>query len=283
MPDTLKTDYVNDVLDTSVNTERTYDIVDENDQVIYTGVKLRETTEFTTEGDSYGATEINEQNTFINGLKADFSQALTDLKATAVAQAVGATGSTFASVIAKLAEIVDRGAVSQSLNPGGSYTVPKGYHNGSGKVTAKSNTTTYTATTRGASLDMGATNLNRYVNTNGVPNTNSGTYNVTTNGTKDMGATNSYRYVKVATSVGVQEIYRQYTGAGSASCAVGDIIVIVSMSSSLKFTGGATQFYKQSGSNVNAVCVLMGTATATTVSWDSGAYWTVALRFYVNS
>lgn len=34
--------------------------------------------------------------------------------------------------------IVNRGAVSATLNPGGSYNVPAGYHNGSGKVTAKS-------------------------------------------------------------------------------------------------------------------------------------------------
>jgi len=32
--------------------------------------------------------------------------------------------------------MVDRGAVSQSLNCGGSYTIPVGYHNGNGKVTA---------------------------------------------------------------------------------------------------------------------------------------------------
>lgn len=32
----------------------------------------------------------------------------------------------------------NRGAVSQALNAGGSYTVPAGYHNGSGKITANS-------------------------------------------------------------------------------------------------------------------------------------------------
>lgn len=32
----------------------------------------------------------------------------------------------------------NNGAVSQALNAGGSYTIPKGYHNGSGKVTANS-------------------------------------------------------------------------------------------------------------------------------------------------
>lgn len=34
--------------------------------------------------------------------------------------------------------IVNKGAVSATLNPGGSYTVPAGYHNGSGKITAAS-------------------------------------------------------------------------------------------------------------------------------------------------
>lgn len=32
----------------------------------------------------------------------------------------------------------NRGAVTQSLNAGGSYTIPQGYHNGNGKVTANS-------------------------------------------------------------------------------------------------------------------------------------------------
>ena len=32
--------------------------------------------------------------------------------------------------------MVDRGAVNQTISPGGSYTIPAGYHNGSGKVKA---------------------------------------------------------------------------------------------------------------------------------------------------
>lgn len=32
----------------------------------------------------------------------------------------------------------NRGAVNQTLNAGGSYTIPSGYHNGAGKVTANS-------------------------------------------------------------------------------------------------------------------------------------------------
>ena len=34
--------------------------------------------------------------------------------------------------------MADKGAVSQSINAGGSYTIPAGYHNGSGKVTGNS-------------------------------------------------------------------------------------------------------------------------------------------------
>ena len=59
---------------------------------------------------------------------------------------------------------------------------------------------TYAASSRGASLDMGATNNYRYVNTNSVPNSNSGTYTPSSNGTAlDMGASNSYRYVNTST------------------------------------------------------------------------------------
>ena len=34
--------------------------------------------------------------------------------------------------------MANRGAVSQTINAGGSYTIPAGYHNGSGKITASS-------------------------------------------------------------------------------------------------------------------------------------------------
>ncbi len=99
--------------------------------------------------------------------------------------------------------MTNQGAVSQTINPGGSYTIPAGYHNGCGKVTANpnQNSGTYTPTSRSASLDMGANNTYRYVNTNSVPNTNSGTYTYAANstgGTVDLGATNTYRYVNAA-------------------------------------------------------------------------------------
>ncbi|MGM9834595.1 MAG: hypothetical protein ACI31M_02295, partial [Bacilli bacterium] len=55
--------------------------------------------------------------------------------------------------------MADNGAVTSTLNAGGSYTIPAGYHNGSGKVTAKSsedgtklyNLGTYTSTSTSSS------------------------------------------------------------------------------------------------------------------------------------
>ena len=57
--------------------------------------------------------------------------------------------------------------------------------------------TTYTPTSRASNNDMGATHSYRYVNTNSIPNANSGTYDVTSNGVKDMGAGNDKRYVNI--------------------------------------------------------------------------------------
>lgn len=51
----------------------------------------------------------------------------------------------------------NRGAVSQALNAGGSYTVPPGYHNGSGMVTANSLASQTSATAAAAQILSGQT------------------------------------------------------------------------------------------------------------------------------
>ena len=66
---------------------------------------------------------------------------------------------------------------------------------------ATTHTDTYTASSRSSALDLGVNHSYRYINTNSVPNTNSGTYTYasgSTGGTIDMGATNTYRYVNAA-------------------------------------------------------------------------------------
>lgn len=144
-------------------------------------------------------------------------------------------GKTFSNAdgIDKTGTMTNRGAVTQSLNTSTtSYTIPAGYHNGSGKVSittqektvtssrsaqtvtpdsgkvlskvtvnALAPTGTYKPTARANNNDMGATGNYRYVDTTAVPNTNSGTYTYAANstgGTVDMGPTNTYRYVNAA-------------------------------------------------------------------------------------
>lgn len=53
--------------------------------------------------------------------------------------------------------MANRGAVSQALNAGSTYTIPGGYHNGSGKVTANSLASQTSATATAAYISSGKT------------------------------------------------------------------------------------------------------------------------------
>lgn len=53
--------------------------------------------------------------------------------------------------------MTNRGAVTSSLNAGDSYTIPAGYHNGSGKVTANSLSSQTSATATAARIMSGYT------------------------------------------------------------------------------------------------------------------------------
>lgn len=96
-------------------------------------------------------------------------------------------------------------------------------------------TGTYTASSRSASLDMGATSNYRYVNTNGVPNSNSATYTPSSHGTSlDMGATNSYRYVNTT------NVYNQGKTDGRKDLSGGWTTLWTNTDSYSNFAGGST-------------------------------------------
>ena len=69
------------------------------------------------------------------------------------------TGKTFFvdSYTKKTGTMANNGAVSQALNCGGSYTIPAGYHNGSGKVTANSLASQTSGTVTAAQILKGKT------------------------------------------------------------------------------------------------------------------------------
>ena len=170
----LPTNFKDDVLDASVNELRKYNMINNPDG----SVSFEDITVYTRVGSSFGMQQINETNGKVNELENSFSQALTDLKATAIARAVGATGNTFASVIQRLAAIINRGALNKSMVPGETYNVAAGYYSG-GTVSVAAETGTFSATTNGTH-DMGATNSNRYVNVSVTPHL-LGTYSAPTN------------------------------------------------------------------------------------------------------
>lgn len=132
---------------------------------------------------------------------------------TATTPESGKTGAAAAQILTGYQAFVNGNTINGNMSNNGTWvsingsvdseiTIPKGYHSGSGyvKVGYPVQTETYTATIRGTALDMGASNKNRYVNTSGVPNNNTGIYTLLASetGTKDLGATHSYRYINAA-------------------------------------------------------------------------------------
>lgn len=213
----------------------TISIKDDVDNVIF---KPMLTTDLYASYDEFvqysGDGELNENVSWlyrlVKSLQNSFSNALTSLKNTAIAQAVGATGSTFTSVIAKLGEIVNRGKWTANMANTGSVTIPAGYHDGTGSVST------------------------------------SGTASITTNGTHNIAQYSSVN-VNVRVPQSNLAIAKASTGGYvSIGCNVGDIIVAAGMIGNKPSYSGAVELAYSAGSNVNAMGVFVLRATSTTVS-----------------
>ncbi|MBE5974366.1 MAG: hypothetical protein E7251_07205 [Paenibacillaceae bacterium] len=122
--------------------------------------------------------------------------------------------------------MVNQGAVSQTLNAGGSYTIPAGYHNGSGKVMANNLTSQtpgsasaghilsgYTAWVNGSKLTGSIASMGGQTITPGTSQqtvSSSGKYmtgNVVVNGISNLTAANIKKGVNVGGVVGTFEGY----------------------------------------------------------------------------
>ena len=150
---------------------------------------------------------------FVNSAGVDTSLNFNRASGTATAAQV-LTGYTFSnsSGIGLNGNMTNQGAKVVTIDPGETYTIPTGFHNGSGTVTANPNqnstTYTYASGSTGATVDMGVNNIYRYVNATNVYNqgladgatTHTGTITISSvyeSGTGyDMGVNHTYRYIK---------------------------------------------------------------------------------------
>ena len=104
-----------------------------------------------------------------------------DANATAAQILTGYTG--YVNDVLITGTMPNRGAVSISLNCGGSYTIPQGYHNGSGKVTANSLASQTSANATAAQILSGYTAwVNGSKITGTMPNRGAVSYNLPANG-----------------------------------------------------------------------------------------------------
>ncbi len=138
--------------------------------------------------DSLNKTKEQLENT-INSLNTQIAE-LQKKQATGTAVASDVlSGKTFSnsSEVGLTGTMTNRGAVSQTLNAGGSYTIPAGYHNGSGKVTANSLASQTSANAGAGQILNGYTawvNGSKVTGTMPNLNANSKITHTTSNGTK---------------------------------------------------------------------------------------------------
>lgn len=194
---TLPTNFVDDVLDDSMQGKRQYEMIENANDT----VSLVDVTEYEVEGSTFGANAINQTNeqvnentskigehttaisginTALNGTSFSYNTSDQHFYATrnGITKKLGSgEGNATASQVLNgvtftsgqyndvtTGTMPNRGAVSQSLNPSGSYTIPAGYHNGSGKVTAKSVKVGYVDGIGGGSVEINLSGVSGYRN-----------------------------------------------------------------------------------------------------------------------
>lgn len=195
----LKTNYKDDVLDLTQNANRKFQEIENQDG----SISFNDVTVYEEIGDTYGATDINETNTVVNSHNSALQ-----------------VGTNETDLI--------RFAKDGSGNYGYKKVGSEAFYPFQTK-----HTETYRPTSRANNLDMGEYHKKRYVDTTAVPNINSSTYSVTSNGTKDMGETNTNRYlsVNVPATVAAGSVARSTTGRTKITCGFQPTSIMISVTS----------------------------------------------------
>ena len=141
--------------------------------------------------------------------------------------------------------MVNQGAVSQTLNASGSYTIPAGYHNGSGKVTANSLASQTSATATAAQILNG--------------------YTAWVNGSKISGTTTVQSILSFSAAV-YSSTAITFTWQNPAKGPFSGVIIVGKAGSYPTSISDGTRFYKGAGSNSSA----SGTSSTTVSSFTGG-------------
>lgn len=122
----------------------------------------------------------------------------------------------------------NRGAVSQALNAGQSYTIPAGYHNGNGKIEANSLASQTSATATASDIASGKTAWVNGVRLNGTGQMVGDV--VTIEEVVDHGNKRS-RHMCLATSFGTYDFQNSGVNVVNFPCRVGEPVVLIADSS----------------------------------------------------
>jgi len=118
----LKTDYKDDVLDTTQNTKRKYRMVDNGDGT----VSFEDVTEYLQQGDSFGADDTNATNTKVNALQSDIDE--TNTKVNALETDIGEINDNLTALETRIAKVTVSESTSIALTPNTEYvTLADGY------------------------------------------------------------------------------------------------------------------------------------------------------------
>ena len=196
------------------------------------------------------------------------------------------TSITWSDLVTKIKGVANKGAVSSSLNCGGSYTIPAGYHNGSGKITANSLSSQTSATAAAGNILSGKT---AYVNGSKITGTMANKGNLNWSGSNTTYSVPAGYY-----SGGTLNSKTSYTNGYNQGIADGRpnknaYVVAYGNGQYLSFTSDGSSMYVAcmsgtAGSSSYANFAQSGvTNPIATLKWDGGSNFCRMYIFAVNS
>ena len=145
--------------------------------------------------------------------------------------------------------MINRGAISSTLNCGQTYTIPAGYHNGSGKVTANSLASQTQATANANNLSSGVT---AWVNGQKITGNGTDVNNAYNDGYQASNGITIPEYVWQANG---GTTYMTFSDIHCSTLTIDKFTSNGNSSATLVVIGDGTTLFSQGGYEVNHICV----------------------------